>query len=323
MASSEQTPQASIVVTNWNGKAFIEECVATLWASGVHWGRPFELIVVDDVSSDGSPELVAEKFPAVRLLRNERNLGFAGTSNHGAEAARAPIIVMMNNDMRVPKEFLGNLVAPFFEPRREGETLFCVGAKSIDWHDGKPNHLCMRAAWRRGAIGHEWADPPHRCETTYAQGGSAAYDRALYLQLGGFDRIFHPTYWDDYDLSYRAGKLGWTTLYEPTAVVDHLGKATLRRQVDQDRLEQILERNRLWFNWLNLTDGALIARHVAALPWVYGRDLAQGRGTNGVKGFWRALKGIVPVLAERRRRLATDPPRRHTDRELVRTPAQG
>ena len=70
--------EISIVVTNWNGAAFIEPCVATLWASAETAGRPFELIVVDDVSSDGSPDLVAAKFPDVVLLRNERNLGFAG-----------------------------------------------------------------------------------------------------------------------------------------------------------------------------------------------------------------------------------------------------
>ncbi|MBN1866158.1 glycosyltransferase family 2 protein [Candidatus Sumerlaeota bacterium] len=317
MNPTPEKPEISIVVTNWNGAAFLEECVSTLWASGEACGRPFELIVVDDVSSDGSPEMVELRFPRVRLLRNEKNMGFARTSNRGAEAARGRILVMMNNDMRVPEAFVRLLVAPFYEERSADETLFCVGAKTVDWHDGKPNHLCMRAAWRRGAIGQDWSDPPERCVTTYAQGGSAAFDRALYLRLNGFDPLFHPTYWDDYDTCYRAMKSGWTVLYEPLAVCDHLGKATLKRQASWNRIQRIVERNRLWFNWLNLGDPLLWCRHLAAIPWIYGRDLATGKGFNGVVGFVWALGGIPRVLRERWRRRRDDPPPVRSDRDLM------
>jgi len=315
--TAQGTPEISIVVTNWNGAAFLEDCVATLWASGQESGHPFELLVVDDVSSDGSAEKVEEKFPQVRLLRNPENLGFAGTSNRGAEEAHGRIVVMMNNDMKVPPEFIGRLVAPFYESCDDAAKLFCVGAKTVQWGDGEPNHLCMRAAWRRGGIAQDWADPPRRCATTYAQGGSAAFDRALYLQLGGFDPVFHPTYWDDYDLCYRACKAGWRVLYEPDAVADHLGKATLTRQVGQDRLAQILERNRLWLTWLNLDDSGLIARHILAIPWVVGRDLVRGDGVNGARGLLKALRGLPRVLRRRRQRNRTRPPCVRTDRDLM------
>jgi GT2 family glycosyltransferase len=314
---SNDTPEISIVVTNWNGAAFLEDCVATLWASAEDAGHPFELLVVDDVSSDGSPEMVEEKFPQVRLLRNPENVGFARTSNRGAEEARGRIVVMMNNDMKVPLEFIARLVAPFYETCEDPSPLFCVGAKTVQWGNGEPNHLCMRAAWRRGGIGQDWADPPRRCATTYAQGGSAAFDRALYLQLGGFDPVFHPTYWDDYDLCYRACKAGWRVLYEPEAVADHLGKATLTRQVGQDRLTQILERNRLWFTWLNLDDPGLMLRHILALPWVYGRDIARGDGVSGLRGFLKALVGLPRVARLRRRRKGGRSRCVHSDRDLM------
>lgn len=311
-------PEISIVVTNWNGAAFIEECVSTLWASGEACGHPFELIVVDDVSSDRSPDLVAAKFPQVRLVRNEVNLGFAGASNRGGQEARGSVILMMNNDMRVPPECVARAVAPFFEPRAAGAPpLFAVGLKTVDWNDGSPNHLCMDAAWRRGGIGKVWSDPQTRCRTTFPQGGSAAYDRALFLQMGGFDPIFYPTYWDDYDLSYRACKAGWEVLYEPAAVADHLGQASLKRQTSYSRREQIVERNRLWFNWLNLDDPLLIARHVLAIPWICARDVAKGHGVNGVLGLLRALRGLPRVLRRRSERRRSALPSRRTDRELV------
>ena len=143
-------PEISIVVANWNGEAFLGECLATLWRSGEACGRAFELIVVDDLSSDGSVELIRTQFPQVRLIENAENMQFSRTSNRGAEAAAGRIVVMMNNDMRVPEDSIARLTAPFFEAPGAA-LLFAVGAKTVDWRDGSPNYLCMDAAWRRGA----------------------------------------------------------------------------------------------------------------------------------------------------------------------------
>ncbi|MBN1516258.1 glycosyltransferase family 2 protein [Candidatus Sumerlaeota bacterium] len=313
------TPEISIVVANWNGKDFIEDCVSTLWKSGEACGKPFELIVVDDVSTDCSAELVEEKFPQARLLRNPRNLGFAGASNAGAQAAQGRLILMMNNDMKVPEEFVARAVAAFFEERPENAPpLFAVGAKTIDWNDGSPNHLCMDAAWRRGGVGKVWSDPQERCPTVFPQGGSTVYNRELFLRLGGFNTLFHPGYWEDYDLSWRAVKCGWEVLYEPAAAADHLGQASMKRLVAFSKREQLIERNRLFFNWLNLDDPALILRHIAALPWVYGRDLLQGRGVSGMCGFFRAIVRLPEIIAHRRGRRKSDPSRKHNDRYILR-----
>lgn len=266
------------------------------------------MIVVDDVSSDGSPEMIKKEYPDVRLIRNPKNMGFARTSNRGAREAAGRIIVMMNNDMRVPVDFIEKITAPFYEERDENDLrLFAVGAKTVDWHDGSPNHLCMDAAWRRGGIGLVWSDPKERCRTVFPQGGSAAYDKELYLKMGGFDPIFYPTYWDDYDLSYRAVKSGWEVLYEPAAVADHLGQATLKRQTSLSRRQQIIERNRLWFNWLNLDDPVLLMRHFAAIPWICARDIIRGRGLNGLFGFLRAAKGSLKVIKKKISRRKKDP----------------
>lgn len=297
-------PEIGIVVSNWNGIEFLGECVSSLWESALAAGRPFELIVVDDVSGDGSAEMIERNFPGVRLLRNARNMGFARTCNRGARAARADVLVMMNNDMRVPLDFIETLTRPFFEqePSAPSGELFCVGARTVDWHDGRPNHLCMDAAWRRGGIGAEWTDPREPVETAFAQGGSAAFRRDLFLDLGGFDPVFHPTYWDDYDLCYRACREGLRVLYEPRAVADHLGKATLTRQHRRRRLTRVVERNRVWTTWLNLSAPALWLRHILSIPWVYGRDLASTEGRDRFLGFLEALSHVERITRVRRAR---------------------
>jgi len=224
---------------------------------------------------------------------------------------------MVNNDITAPREFVSRLVAPFFEPADPGALLFAVGAKTVDCDRGAPNQLCMTATWRRGGIGSEWSDPTDRCEVTYAQGGAAAYDRERFLRLRGFDPIFHPGYWEDYDIAYRACKAGWRVVYEPTATANHRGKESLRRLLGRGRLEQVVERNRLWFNWLNLDDRLLLCRHFLAIPWIYGRDLVRKKGTNGIKGFFRAVGGAAKVWRTRRDRRRSDPPAVRSDRELM------
>ncbi|HUT24842.1 MAG TPA: glycosyltransferase family 2 protein [Sumerlaeia bacterium] len=317
-------PEISIVVANWNGEGFLRTCLASLWESATAAGRAFEIVVVDDASEDNSVSLIREEFPRVRLLANERNLGYARTCDRGAQAARGRVLVMVNNDVEVPADFVSRLTAPFSpgasaapeDPART-RPLFAVSAKTVDWADGSPNHLCMTAAWRRGGIGKEWADPAEPCEATYAQGGAAAYDRDLFLRLGGFDPLFSPGYWEDYDLSYRAARAGWRVLYEPRAVARHKGKSSLGPLLGEARLRQLDERNRLWFNWLNLDPDLLLCRHLLAIPWICARDLLAGNGITGLAGFFRAAAGVGRVLRARARRRLSDPPAARSHRELL------
>jgi hypothetical protein len=101
------------------------------------------------------------------------------------------------------------------------------------------------------------------------------------------------------------------------AVANHRGKESLARLLGRDRLEQIVERNRLWFNWLNLDDRHLLCRHFLAIPWIYGRDLVRKKGTNGIKGFFRAVGGAAKVWRARRDRRRSAPPAVRSDRELM------
>lgn len=316
-------PEISIVVANWNGEAFLQEGLASLFAAAEASARPYEILVVDDASTDGSVALIQERFPQAQLLCNPRNLGYARTSNRGAQASRGHALVMMNNDIVATDDLVSRLVAPFFEPPAKGPEVppvFAVGARTINFHDDAPNHLCMDAAWQRGGIGKVVSDPPARCATTFVQAGAAAYDRELFLALGGFDEVYSPGYWEDYDLSYRAAKAGWRVLYEPAAVARHLGKGSLGQVLGERGLVRIDERNRLIFNWLNLADSpGLLLCHLALLPLVYASDvLRRGRGLDTLAGFWMALGRLGKVWRSHQTRRRSDPPVVRTNREILR-----
>lgn len=290
-------PEISIVIANWNGAAFLERGLQSLVDAAEEVSLPYEIIVVDDASQDHSAALIQEKFPSVRLEKNETNQRFARTANRGARLAKGRLLVMVNNDVYVPKDFLSRLTAPFHE--QGGERVFAVGAQTLEWDEKTPNHTCNYPAWRRGGIGKEWGHPKTRFENCYVQGGAAAYDRTRFLEMGGFDDFFYPGYWEDYDLSWRAMRAGWRSIYEPEAVAYHLGKGSFSKIFPPKSLERLEERNRLWFIWLNLGHPFLWARHLAALPWVLGRDLVQGRAGITFPAFFRAAVAF-PRLWQRR-----------------------
>ncbi|HRU54758.1 MAG TPA: glycosyltransferase, partial [Candidatus Sumerlaeia bacterium] len=90
-------PEFSIVIPNWNGAEFAARGISSLLISARAYGKPFEMIVVDDASTDAAPRIIAETFPDIHLLRNEQNKGFGASVNRGVAAAKAPIIVLANN----------------------------------------------------------------------------------------------------------------------------------------------------------------------------------------------------------------------------------
>jgi GT2 family glycosyltransferase len=283
---SSRPPAVSIVVANWNGAEWIARCLSSLLVSARAARLDFELIVADDASADGSPALVAARFPRVRLLRNPRNLGFRRTINRGARAARGRVLVLCNNDLVAQEGFVGSLVRWFGEPAA-GLPLFAVSARTIGWWDGRPNQLCMGAVWRGGRITPAWSDPAKASPCLFAQAGAAAYDRALFLRLGGLAPLYEPGYWEDYDLSWSAARRGWRQLYDPEAVALHVGGGSMTRRFGADAVAMMKARNHLLFEWRHLRDAALVAEHAARLP------LAAARGD---RHFGRAFRGALARL---------------------------
>src|SRR5207237_9711682 len=98
----------------------------------------------------------------------------------------------------------------------------------------------------------------------FASGGSAMFDRRKFLEIGKFDRLFAPIYWEDVDISYRAWKCGLSILYEPRSVVRHRVSSTMRK-IGRRRMRQLQQRNRLIFHWRNLHDPMMLTSDVMSV----------------------------------------------------------
>jgi GT2 family glycosyltransferase len=221
---SQETP-VSIIVPTWNGLEYIGDCLASLLAQDY---PDFEVIVVDNASSDGTPEWIAERFPAIRLIRNERNLGFAGGANVGLHAAKGSLLVLFNQDATAGDRWLCTLVAGFSASPGAG----IAGCRILNMEDQTIQHAggyltmprALPAQLSSGSIDTNEDGQP--VDVEFVTGTALAIRRELFEAIGGFDEDFF-FYFEDVDYCYRARSAGFRVMYVPNAIVRHFGKASL------------------------------------------------------------------------------------------------
>lgn len=254
---------ASVVIPNWNGKDLLEKYLpSVIEAMSGHPAN--EVIVVDNGSTDGSADFVRQRFPNVRLVALPENLGFGGGSNRGFADATNDIVVLLNSDMRVDRDFLAPLLKGFVD-----DDVFAVSCQ-IFFSD--PNKVreetgLTQAHWRNGVL-----QLRHRIDEQvqdlfpcfYGGGGSCAFDRKKFLKLGGFDHLLRPFYLEDTDLGYLAWKRGWRVLYQPQSKVWHEHRGTIGKKFSSDYIQAIVRKNFVLFAWKNIHAPSMLLQHFAA-----------------------------------------------------------
>jgi GT2 family glycosyltransferase/glycosyltransferase involved in cell wall biosynthesis len=297
-ASSEPPPQsASVVIPNWNGKDLLEKYLpSVIEAMGGN-----EIIVVDNGSTDGSAEFMRAAFPSVKVLALPENLGFGGGSNVGFRAAANDIVVLLNSDMRVAPDFLAPLLEGFRDP-----DVFAVSCQ-IFFSD--PNKVreetgLTQGWWQDGGLRVRHRIDPEIKDLYpcfYGGGGSCAFDRRKFLELGGFDRLLEPFYLEDTDLGYMAWKRGWKVLYQPRSVVFHEHRGTIGKKFREDYIQAVLKKNFLLFCWKNIHDWGRLGSHFcftwagAVLAVIFGEVQARPN----FAGLARAFRQLPQAVAAR------------------------
>jgi len=267
--------KASIVIPNWNGRDLLAKYLPSVLAS-IENHPDSEVIVVDNGSTDGSVAFVEQAFPEVRLLPLKENLGFGGGSNAGFRAAHNDVVVLLNSDMRVEPDFLEPLLAGFTDEKVFSVTcqIFFSDPSKIRQETG-----LTESWWQQGALRvRHRADDKIRAlyPCAYGGGGSCAFDRRKFLELGGFDEILAPFYLEDTDLGYLAWKRGWKSLYQPASVVYHEHRGTIGRKFSDAYIQGVLTKNFLLFTWKNIHEWRRLLEHFAftwtsaAVSWLFG-----------------------------------------------------
>jgi GT2 family glycosyltransferase/glycosyltransferase involved in cell wall biosynthesis len=261
----------SIVIPHYNRLDLLNECLSSIFALDEFKNQDNEVLVVDDASNDNSIEFIKSHFPSVRVIRNRINRGFGFSCNRGVKEAKNELILLLNNDCLVTKDFLAPLIRHFHD-----EKVFAVTPKIYSW-DKETFEWGMEMGgfengyirfWNEKETGH--GDKIcHTAPTSFVIGAAMLFRKKDFLWLGGFDSLYQPYCWEDIDISYRAWKRGLKVLYEPESIVYHKWKATIGKY--KNSLER---KNEIIFIWKNITGFSMLALHFMRLPFkVYANEM--------------------------------------------------
>lgn len=214
----------SVIIPNWNGLRFLPTCLNALRQQTF---TDFEIIVVDNGSTDGSREFIAREFPATRVLALESNRGFAPAVNAGIRAARGDVIVLLNNDTEADPNWLAEIARALETDPRAG--MIVCKLRLFDQRD----HLHSAGDFYRvdGIPGNRGVWEQDRGQYDDARGifggcgGAVAYRKAMLDEIGAFDEALG-SYCEDVDLNWRARLAGYPVVYAPNAIVYHMVSAT-------------------------------------------------------------------------------------------------
>ncbi len=177
------------------------------------------------------------------------NLRFARHVNAAVALIGSPYFLLLNNDVQLTVGVREQLLAPFAD---QSQTVFAVTAQELDVNQANQASGRNRLWWHLGRFWHSRDENLHELgETAWACGGSSMYHTDLWRQLGGFDSLYYPAYWEDIDLSFAATKRGWSVLYQPQAVVLHIHETTNQSVFGQQKITEMSWRGGTHFAWKN------------------------------------------------------------------------
>ncbi|MCI0421669.1 MAG: glycosyltransferase, partial [Acidobacteria bacterium] len=252
--SPTDPPSISIVIPSWNGRMLLEQMFPSLLLATKEFydktGGSWEVIVVDDGSVDDTIpwiETIPEK--KVKLITRRRKSGFALACNLGFTACRYDTVILLNNEVIVDTGFILPLLPHFQDSRVFGVSLKSMLRDRSSFHSGGKIGEFRLGFWKAFrnydvADSQESDSAGSACYSFSIYGGFCALDRRKLHELGGFEPLMSPFYWEDVELSYRAWKRGWVIHYEPKSIV-YLDAATDPRESSRGmRLERMNTRNR-------------------------------------------------------------------------------
>jgi len=240
---SNEKPLVSVIIPNLNGRDILACCLRSLERQAF---KNFEVIVIDNGSTDGSVEMVRSDFPWLEIVvENESNMGFAKACNQGIEAASGDLIALLNNDTETHPDWLAELV-------RASETdpdagMFASKTLLFDKRDtiDTAGHLIYRDGLNRGRgrLETDQGQYDDKTDVISPSGAAALYRRRMFDEIGLFDE-YHFAYGDDIDIGIRGRLAGWRCVFVPGAVVYHMYSATTGKYSPMKLY--LVERNRLW-----------------------------------------------------------------------------
>ena len=240
--------QVSVIIPNFNGRNYLKDCLNSL--NQQHF-QDFEIILVDNASTDDSLSLARELCPEIKTIVLSENFGFCRAVNEGIRASKTPFVLLLNNDTVVDPDFVGAL----YEAIRGKEKVFSCASqmrKLTDpskMDDGGDFYCALGWAFARGKD-KPYEDYEKAGRIFFSCAGAAIYRREVFEKIGYFDEV-HFAYLEDLDIGYRARIFGYQNWYAPKAKVYHVGSGTSGSRYNQFKI-RYSSRNNIYLIYKNM-----------------------------------------------------------------------
>jgi GT2 family glycosyltransferase len=263
-------PKVSISIVNLDGEKYLKECLESIKGLNYPPDR-LEVIIVDNGSNDKSLDVVKAIYPGSKLIKNTKNMGFAYANNQAAEAAEGEYIAFLNNDTRVDKNWLTELLRPIYRNKEivaSGSKVLSIDGKRLDFVGGMINFegKGFQIDYGLSRDKDKYHIPSY---LPFVNGGAMMVNRSVFLETGGFDEDFF-AYYEDVDFGWRLWVLGYRVVFAPRSIVYHHHHGTSDR-FSEDKLRYLKERNSLYAVFKNYDESNLSKALAGTLSGVFNR----------------------------------------------------
>ncbi len=249
MTSSKKS--ISIVLPNFNGKDLLKEFIPSI-IEALHFSNiDYEFIVVDDKSTDQSIAFLKNQYPFIIVVENEINKGFSYSCNRGIEITTKDLVFLVNSDVKLSKDYFKNQLNYFDNNETFGVMGQIKNYQSLKTEDNA-RFPRFKGVKLKATQFYYSTNPSEKIFTTYLSGANALICNQKLKVLNGFDEIYSPFYFEDFDLGLRAWKMGWKLYYEHESICFHKVSATTNKLNKSNYVKIIYYRNNFILHAIHL-----------------------------------------------------------------------
>ncbi len=298
-STSKPQKSISVVIPNYNGKHLLERNLPSVYDALNNAKTDFEIIITDDCSTDSSIEFIQENYPLIRLIISSQNQGFSVSCNKGIALAEKDLVLLLNTDIELNKDFFKSQFKYFELPDTFGVMSKIIGAQNGEAQD-TARFLKYSGFKIKANNFYRLEDENFLTPTAYLSGANAIIDTKKLQEIGGFDEIFSPFYCEDFELGLRAWRLGWKCYYDPKSYCIHDHSSTTKNYRTRNWVKAIFFRNRLFVHAIHLNKNRLVLwfLQITFLDLLF---MWIGLKFYYYKSFGMFLKNLYPIIHSRKK----------------------
>lgn len=245
----------SVVIPNFNGRKLLEANLPSVYAALRKADVAYQIIIPDDASTDDSLSFLAKHYPHITVIPHAENQGFAHNVNAGIKKAMLSLVMVLNSDVVLEGDYFSPLLPYFNDPKTFGVMGQIIGLDNDNIQDTSkyPNYDWKGISSKKNFF---VTNPPQdfKTPTLFLSGANALINTDKLQELGGFDEIFSPFYYEDVELSLRAWRLGWHSYYDGRSICRHPNSVTIKAYHKQRVIRTTAARNKMLMHAIHLED---------------------------------------------------------------------